>query len=112
VAVAAAQGDPSGLSVVTVIVTALPASPAAGVYVKANGDVPAVAGVTDPAPFSVIVTVVALTKVLPITVTGAVPQVEPLMLLRVSAGALTHPHDTEKLLPVVVHPAAFLTVIV
>ena len=96
----------------TVIITVLPASPAAGVYVKAKGDVPADAGVTDPAPFSVIVTVVALTKVLPLTVTGAVPHVLPLMLLRVSAGPFMHPHDTGKLLPVVVHPAAFRTVIV
>jgi hypothetical protein len=112
VAVAAAQGDPSGLSVVRVIITEFPASPAAGVYVNANGDVPVVEGVTEPAPFSVIVTDVAFVKVLPLIVTGVVPQVLPLMLLRVSAGPLAHPHDTEKLLPVVVQPEAFLTVIV
>jgi hypothetical protein len=34
------------------------------------------------------------------------------MLLSVRDGPFTHPHDTEKLLPVVVHPDAFLTVIV
>jgi hypothetical protein len=90
----------------------LPASPAAGVYVNANGDVPVVAGVTEPAPFSVIVTAVALVNVLPLIVTGVVPQTLPLMLLRVSEGAFAHPHDTEKLIPVVVQPEAFLTVIV
>ena len=110
-AVAAAQGDPKGLSVVTVIITVLPASPATGVYVKANGEVPVEAGVTEPAPFSVIVTDVALVNVLPLTVTGPVPQVLPVMLLRVRDGPFAHPHDTEKVLPVVVHPEAFLTVI-
>jgi hypothetical protein len=34
------------------------------------------------------------------------------MLLRVSEGAFAHPHDTEKLLPVVMQPEVFLTVIV
>jgi hypothetical protein len=34
------------------------------------------------------------------------------MLVSERAGPFTHPHDTEKLLPVVVHPEAFLTVIV
>jgi hypothetical protein len=111
VAVAAAQGNPSGSSVVTVIITVLPASPATGVYVNANGDDPDVAGLTEPAPFAVIVTVVALVNVLPVTVTGEVPQVLPLMLLNVSVGPFAHPHDTEKLLPVVVHPEAFLIVI-
>jgi hypothetical protein len=111
VAVAAAQGDPKGLSVVTVIITVLPASPARGVYVNANGEVPEEAGVTDPAPFSVIVTDVALVNVLLLTVTGSVPQVLPVMLLRVRVGPFEHPHDTEKVLPVVVHPEAFLTVI-
>jgi hypothetical protein len=33
------------------------------------------------------------------------------MLARVRDGPLAHPHDTEKVLPVVVHPEAFLTVI-
>jgi hypothetical protein len=110
VATAAAHGDPNGLSVVTVIVIVLPASPAAGVYVKVKGEAVAVAGPTDPAPFSVIVTVVAFENVLPPIVTGVVPHVLPLIPLRVSAGPLEHPHDTEKILPVVVHPEAFLTV--
>jgi hypothetical protein len=39
VATAAEQGVPNGLSVVAVIVTVLPLSPAAGVYVNENGDV-------------------------------------------------------------------------
>ena len=68
---------------------------------------------TLPDPFSVIVTLVALPpKVLSVTVNGFVPQVLPLVLLNVKVGPLTHPHDTSKLLPVVVHPEAFLTVIV
>jgi hypothetical protein len=33
------------------------------------------------------------------------------MLLRVRDGPFAHPHDTEKVLPVVEHPEAFLTVI-
>jgi hypothetical protein len=66
-----------------------------------------------PDPFVVIVTFVALPpNVLPLTVTGAVPQVLPLILLSVRDGPFTHPQDTEKLLPVVVHPVALLTVIV
>src|SRR5450759_5422858 len=92
--------------------TVLPASPAAGVYVKVNGDEPEEAGLTEPDPFSVIVTEVALVNVFPLTVTGEVPQVFPLMLLKVIEGPFTHPHDTEKTAPVVVNPDAFLTVIV
>ena len=66
-----------------------------------------------PDPFVVIVTFVVLPpNVLPLTVTGAVPQVLPLILLSVRDGPFTHPHDTEKLLPVAVHPVALLTVIV
>ncbi len=45
---AAAHGDPRGLFVVTVMVTVLPASDAAGVYVKANGDVEAEVTFNDP----------------------------------------------------------------
>ena len=70
-------------------------------------------GLTVPAPFSVIDTLVALPpKVLPFTVTGVVPHVLPLMLVSITAGGFAHPHDTEKLIPVVVHPDEFLTVIV
>jgi hypothetical protein len=106
-----AQGAPEGLSDVSVIVTVLPASPGAGVYVKAKGEDDAVAGVTDPAPFSVIVTVVALINVFPLTVTGVVPHVLPLRLAGVIAGALTQPQDTLNEGPDVVQPPAFLTVI-
>ena len=68
------------------------------------------AGFKVPAPFEVIVTLVAVPpKVFPVTVTGFVPQVLPVMLLRVTVGGLMHPHDTGKRGPVVVHPAAFLT---
>jgi hypothetical protein len=70
-------------------------------------------GVTVPAPFSVIVTCVALPpKVLPLTVTGVVPQVLPALLLNDKVGGLAHPHDTENGLPVFVQPDEFLTVIV
>ena len=111
-AVATAHGGPEGLSVVTVIVTVLPASPAAGVYVNVNVDVTVEDGLTVPAPFVVIATEFALANVLPFTVTGAVPQVLPLMLLSETAGPFTQPHETEKLLPVVVHPETLRTVIV
>ena len=97
---------------VRVIITVLPASPATGVYVKANGEVPAVTGNTEPRPFSVIVTVVAFVNVLPLTVTGSVPHVLPMILLSARVGPLEHPQDTVKLLPVAVQPEAFLTVIV
>ncbi len=70
-------------------------------------------GFTVPAPFSVIVTLPALPpKVFPDTVIGVIPQVLPLILLRVTVGPLTHPHDTLKTVPVVVHPEAFITVMV
>jgi hypothetical protein len=96
-----------------VIVTILPASPAAGVYVKANDDVLDDVGMTVPAPFSVIVTPVALPpNVFPLTATAVVPHVLPLRLLRLSIGGLAHPHDMSKTMPVVVHPSEFLTVIV
>jgi len=58
--VAAVQGGPRGLLDVTVIITVLPASAAAGVKVNENGDVFEKEGLTDPDPFSVIVTPVVL----------------------------------------------------
>ena len=80
------------------------------VQVNENGDAVALPGLTVPAPFSLIVTCVALPpKVLPATVTGVVPHVDPLPLLNATVGPLTHPHDTSKLPPVVVHPAALRT---
>lgn len=79
---------------------------------NAKGDAVADGIFNDPKPFSVIVTVVALPpNVLPLTVTGVTPQVLPLILLRDNAGGLTHPHETLKSVPLVVHPAAFLTII-
>jgi hypothetical protein len=48
-------------------------------------------------------------KLFPETVTGIIPQVLPVMLPRVSVGGLIHPHETTKIVPAVVHPAAFLT---
>lgn len=69
-------------------------------------------GVTDPDPFSVIVTDVALPpKVFPETVTGVVPHVLPLAALSKTTGGFSHPHETGNTTPVVVHPSGFLTVI-
>ena len=73
----------------------------------------AVPGLTEPDPFSDIETLVALPpKVLPLIVTGTPTQAVPLVLLRVREGPFTQPQSTSKLLPVVTHPAAFLTLIV
>ena len=78
-----------------------------------KGDVFVESGLTVPAPFSAMLTLVALPpNVLPLTVMGVVPQVLPLLPARLSVGGFTHPQDTSKLLPVVVHPEAFLTVMV
>ncbi len=110
--VAAAHGAPSGLFVVTVIITIFPASAATGVYVKANGELLVETGDTEPAPLSVIVTAVAVPpKVLALTVIGEVPHVLPELLLKETVGGSTHPHETSKAGPVVVHPEEFLTVI-
>lgn len=104
------QTPPTGLLVVTVIVTIFPPSVAPGVYVNKNGETVAEAGVTVPDPLSVIVTAVAdPPKVLPVTVIAAVLHVEPVRLLSVTVGGFTQPHDTAKRLPVVVHPARFRT---
>ena len=80
---------------------------------KLNGEAVLEAGVTVPPPFSVIDTLVALPpNVLPLTVTGEVPHVLPLVALRVTAGGLTHPQLTENVDPVVVHPEELRTVTV
>jgi hypothetical protein len=95
VAVAASQGNPRGLLVVTVIVTVLPASPVAGVYVNEKGDVFEFEGLIEPFPFSEIVTPVALPpKTFPLTVKGATPHIKPLALLSVSDGSLTQTQKT------------------
>jgi hypothetical protein len=91
VALAAEQREPNGLLVVTVITTFFPRSPLAGVYVNENGEVFAEAGVTEPLPFRVIVTNVALPpKVFPAIVIIVNPQVLTVVLLRVTVGGLTH----------------------
>lgn len=78
-----------------------------------NGEELAEEGLNVPAPFSVIVTVVALPpNVFPLTVMGVVPHTFPLKLLSNKVGGLTHPQLTLKLLPVFVHPDKFITVIV
>ena len=80
---------------------------------KVKGVVTVPAGLTVPAPFSIIVTLVALPpKLLFITVSGAVPHVDPLTLPRVTVGLLTQPHDTSKLVPVAVQFEELITVIV
>jgi len=112
VATATEQGDPNGLSVVIVKSTVFPKSPTVGVYVKVNGVEFAVVVFIDPDPLCVMVTIVALVNVFPLMVTGVVPQVFPLVLLKLIAGAFVHPHDTVKLFPVVVQPEAFRTVMI
>ena len=68
-------------------------------------------GLSDPAPFSVMVTRVALPpKVFPPTTTAVVPHVLPSELLKVTVGGLAHPQLTEKLGPIVIHPEEFWTV--
>jgi hypothetical protein len=95
---------------VIVITTTLPASAAAGVYVIENGEVAEEAGLTDPAPSSVMVTAVVLPlNVLPVIVTGVLPHTLPLVAPRMTAGGLTHPHSISKTLPNVTQPSAFLT---
>jgi hypothetical protein len=108
--VAAAQGAPSGLSVVTVIEIILPASPAAGVYEKSNGLSVVDVGFRIPAPLDVIDTLVAEPpNVLPVITTGVVPQVLPDSDDRVRDGGLAQPQDTENRDPGVVQPERFLT---
>jgi hypothetical protein len=78
VLVAAVHDDPLGLFVVTVIVIFFPESPLFGVKVNENGDTVAEVGLTEPLPFSVIVTFVAPPpNVFPETVTAVIPQVLP-----------------------------------
>jgi hypothetical protein len=94
VAWAAVQGEPEGLFVVTVIITTFPASPFLGVYVKLKGVVFVEAGLTEPEPFSVMVTIVALPpNVFPVIVTGEFPHIFPLVLLSVTVGPFTHCPD-------------------
>ena len=76
-----------------------------------NGEPEADKGVTVPAPFSDRVTLVAFPpKVFPATVMGVVPQVDPAVLLNDKAGPFTQPQSMVKILPVVVQPEEFLTV--
>jgi hypothetical protein len=84
---AAVHGNPVGLFVVTVIVIFFPKSALVGVYEKENGDTVEEEGLTEPPPFSVIVTLVALPpNVFPETVTAAVPHVVPVLLERTNNG--------------------------
>jgi hypothetical protein len=95
VAVTGEQSEFRFLSVFTVIVTSLETSASEGVYVKANCWVLVDAGLTVPVPSEVIVTPVALPpKVFPLTVTGEVPHVLPVLLVKVKVGGSTHPQDT------------------
>jgi hypothetical protein len=97
--------------VISEIITVFPASASAGVYVNPNGDVPDEPGVTEPAPFAVIVTEVAFVNVLPVTVIGVVEQVLPFVAASTREGPFAHPHDTMKLTPVDEQPEALRTVI-
>jgi hypothetical protein len=69
--------------------------------------------VTDPPPFSVIFTLVALPpKVLPLTVIAAVPQVLPEEAERVTIAGFAQSQVTVNVVPVVVQPDEFRTVTV
>ena len=95
IAVAEVHGVPRILLVVTFMVIVLPASAATGVYVNANGLTVEDKGFTVPAPFSEIVTLVALPpKLLPLTVTGELLHVLPDIVLNVTVGGFIHPHVT------------------
>jgi len=92
IAVAEGHDTPVIILVVTLTIIVLPASAAAGVYVNANGLTADDKGLNVPAPFSVIVTLVALPpKLLPLTVTGVMPHVLPEIALKVTVGGLIHP---------------------
>jgi hypothetical protein len=51
-------------------------------------------------------------KVFPLTTTGVSPHVLPLVLLKVKVGPFTQGQSILNVLPVVVHPDEFLTVMV
>jgi hypothetical protein len=89
---------PEGLSVTTVIVIIFPISELFGVYVNENGDFVEDDGLTEPAPFSVIVIFVALPpNVFPANVNAAVPHELPSVLLRVITGVFVHWPDSSTL---------------
>jgi hypothetical protein len=80
--------------------------------VKLNGEVVVEDGVRVPGPVVVIVTVVALVKVFPLIIAGAVPHVLPVEVDSVSEGGVAQPHATFNVLPTVVQSeVVFLTVI-
>ena len=67
-------------------------------------------GLTEPPPFSVMVTLVALPpNEFPVTVTAVIPHVLPVVAPRVSRGGLTQPQLTENSGPVVTHSDEFRT---
>jgi hypothetical protein len=77
-----------------------------------KGEAVAEVGVTEPPPFSVIVTLVALPpKVFPVTVIAVTPHVLPDVADSVRRGGLTHPQLIENSVPAVVHPDELRTVI-
>jgi hypothetical protein len=79
--------------------------------VKENGEVFEDPGDTVPAPFSVIVTEVALPpKLFPATTIGSNPHWLSLSELSTKTGPFTHPQLTVNIVPVVTHPSVFLTV--
>ena len=113
VAVAATQGAPAGLLVVTVSVMVLPASAATGVYLISNGllDADGVFTVPPPLALLVIVTAVAVPpKVFPLITIVVVPQAKALVVVRVNVGGVTQLQLILNVLPVAVHPLLFFTV--
>jgi hypothetical protein len=106
------RASPSGLFVAAIMVIVLSPSDNAGVYANEKGDVLAEEGTRVPAPLWVRVTLVALPpKLLPVTVTGVIPQVLPVRLLRVTVGPFIHPHETLNGTPDFSHPEEFFAVI-
>jgi hypothetical protein len=96
---------------VNVNVIVFPISEADAVYVNVKGEDVIVAGLTEPPPFAVIVTCVALPpNLFADTVTGVAPHAVPVVDDRLMEGPFTQPHSTANSFPVVVHPALFLTV--
>jgi hypothetical protein len=92
VAVAGTHGEPAGLFVVKVNTTVLPASDADGVYVILNGVVLKLLALSNPLPFDVTFTSVALPpKILPLNVMGVLLHVDPDAALNVSTVAVVHP---------------------
>ena len=109
----ATQGEPLGLFVVTVTVIVLPASAATGVYSIVNGFMFAVLLVKLPPalPLKAMLTDVAEPpKVLPVTVTFAVPHVDSVLFVKLTVGGFAQLQFTVNGTDAVQSVPTFLTV--